>query len=563
MNLLLVFIFLTASVFSQKFSPFDSPDFCSQNITPTCNTTFSYIDELNSEIRPYLSDLVKTSYFRYFKLNFEKQCKFWNAQHFCATENCAVEILDEFNWTGVRDDMKPVKLGKIIHQDALEDEEVETCEDLDYSHIDDDHQCVYVNLVNNPERFTGYGGAQSFDVWKAIYSENCFPNSNPMEEKVQTESVNGEEPLAPDSNTCIEKNLFYRVVSGMHASIGVHLSNEYLNPTTNTFSPNLKVFMERVGTFNDRLSNIYFNYALVTQAIVKLSSIIPLESFIHSGYDDMTPSQQDQYHLLDNEEFERDDILVNKIIPTISSNTLFDTTNLFTDVDLKNEFRARFKNISAIMDCVGCDRCRMWGKLQTIGYGTALKILFEDPADKIKFRRIELVALINTFDRLSKSIESINNFKIMYLEHLDEVNKGLAKRGEYEKPGSDFAFPYFSGGDLMKKKNKKFEMVNDKKTDETTNKSTKSKKAPKIAPPKPSPIPRTFTMELKDTIVEVLEAALFVVNSFKTFPGTVFHVGIQLIDELWNIFIGKTKFTYESEVSLKKEQDEYLSLFEE
>lgn len=151
----------------------------------------------------------------------------------------------------------------------------------------------------------------------------------------------------------------------------------------------------------------------------------------------------------------------------------------------------------------------------------------------------------------------------MYLEHLDEVNKGLAKRGEYEKPGSDFAFPYFSGGDLMKKKNKKFEMVNDKKTDETTNKSTKSKKAPKIAPPKPSPIPRTFTMELKDTIVEVLEAALFVVNSFKTFPGTVFHVGIQLIDELWNIFIGKTTFTYESEVSLKKEQDEYLSLFEE
>jgi hypothetical protein len=32
--------------------------------------------------------------------------------------------------------------------------------------------------------------------------------------------------------------------------------------------------------------------------------------------------------------------------------------------------------ISAIMDCVGCEKCRLWGKLQVLGLGTALKILF-------------------------------------------------------------------------------------------------------------------------------------------------------------------------------------------
>ena len=52
-----------------KFSPFDSPDFCSQIITPTCNTTFSYIDDVNKAIRPSMRDLIKTSYFRYFKVN--------------------------------------------------------------------------------------------------------------------------------------------------------------------------------------------------------------------------------------------------------------------------------------------------------------------------------------------------------------------------------------------------------------------------------------------------------------------------------------------------------------
>lgn len=30
------------------------------------------------------------------------------------------------------------------------------------------------------------------------------------------------------------------------------------------------------------------------------------------------------------------------------------------------------------MDCVGCDKCRLWGKLQTQGLGTALKILFSE-----------------------------------------------------------------------------------------------------------------------------------------------------------------------------------------
>lgn len=29
------------------------------------------------------------------------------------------------------------------------------------------------------------------------------------------------------------------------------------------------------------------------------------------------------------------------------------------------------------MDCVGCDKCRLWGKVQTTGLATAMKVLFE------------------------------------------------------------------------------------------------------------------------------------------------------------------------------------------
>ena len=44
----------------------------------------------------------------------------------------------------------------------------------------------------------------------------------------------------------------------------------------------------------------------------------------------------------------------------------FDETKLFQGQfrELKEEFRLKFLNISRIMDCVGCDKCRLWGKVQ-------------------------------------------------------------------------------------------------------------------------------------------------------------------------------------------------------
>lgn len=39
---------------------------------------------------------------------------------------------------------------------------------------------VYVDLKDNPERFTGYSGPSAGMVWKAIYEENCFDVSEEM-----------------------------------------------------------------------------------------------------------------------------------------------------------------------------------------------------------------------------------------------------------------------------------------------------------------------------------------------------------------------------------------------
>lgn len=56
---------------------------------------------------------------------------------------------------------------------------------------DDDAEGVYVNLLQNPERYTGYSGTSANRVWKAIMEENCF----------------SEEGLL---DSCFEKRVFFR-----------------------------------------------------------------------------------------------------------------------------------------------------------------------------------------------------------------------------------------------------------------------------------------------------------------------------------------------------------------
>lgn len=79
---------------------------------------------------------------------------------------------------------------------------------------------------------------------------------------------------------------------------------------------------------------------------------------------------------------------------------------------LKEEFRQHFRNVSRIMDCVGCEKCKLWGKLQVHGLGTALKILFSGKYDSwnektphhygkksMLLERSEIVSLVNGFGR--------------------------------------------------------------------------------------------------------------------------------------------------------------------
>jgi Endoplasmic Reticulum Oxidoreductin 1 (ERO1) len=60
---------------------------------------------------------------------------------------------------------------------------------------------------------SGYKGEHAQRIWSVIYNQSCF---------------DGLSLDAPESIQCREKRVFYRLVSGMHASIAAHLSADYL-----------------------------------------------------------------------------------------------------------------------------------------------------------------------------------------------------------------------------------------------------------------------------------------------------------------------------------------------
>ena len=74
-------------------------------------------------------------------------------------------------------------------------------------------------------------------------------------------------------------------------------------------------------------------------------------------------------------------------------------------------FKNNFMKISEMMDCLGCERCKVWGKLQVTGIGTALKILLSSDSDRLSLTKHELVALLNSFGRHSTSIAELKHFR--------------------------------------------------------------------------------------------------------------------------------------------------------
>ena len=421
-----------------------------QAIVSDACVSFATLDNLNTELTPSLKAITQdTDFFAYYRLNLYNQiCPFWDdSTSMCGNIACVVNTLDNEQdipeiWRAEelsklegpkaahpgkqlqqeRGNQRPLQgtLGEDVGESCVVEYDDE-CDQRDYCVPEDERASAkgdYVSLVDNPERFTGYAGEGAHMVWDAIYGENCFPKSgsspsslgNSLSNKYQAANdlrsvlqANDPSSLSADDE-CLEKRVFHRVISGMHASISTHICHDYLNQTTGIWGPNIQCYKDRLAAYPDRISNLYFNYALVLRAVAKLRGYLENYTFCSGDPVQDHDTKSKVLHLAS----------------TVASRpAIFDESLMFQDPlaagDLKDDFRHRFRNVSRMMDCVGCDKCRLWGKLQTVGYGTALKVLFEYDEEKKDeenplLKRTELVALVNTLDRISSSLTALDSF---------------------------------------------------------------------------------------------------------------------------------------------------------
>ncbi|XP_013106797.1 ero1-like protein [Stomoxys calcitrans] len=425
-----------------------------------CGCEVDTVDHFNNiKIYPRLKSILVKNYFRFFKVNLHHQCPFWSddskcAMRFCQVQNCEEQTIPPglkeqgYNHNFMRpaaykyspeaqdpecsdaNDFNSI-LGLIdtsISDQAHKEFELWAKHDQaeeDFCIIDENEEgCQYVDLLLNPERYTGYKGDSAHRVWSSIYLENCFG--------VQNKSNTFSDYLAQMDlhKMCLEQRAFYRIISGLHTSINIHLCSKYLLSETKDFlapqgiwGPNVEEFKRRFSpeTTNGEgphwLRNLYFIYLVELRALSKAAPYL----------------RREDYYTGIVEEDQETKMAINDLLSVIESfPNHFDENALFSHspqgIRFKYEFKEKFRNISRIMDCVGCDKCKLWGKLQTQGLGTALKILYSEKlniatesglwdkphieADPIfRLKRSEIVALFNAFGRLSNSIFEMENFR--------------------------------------------------------------------------------------------------------------------------------------------------------
>ena len=131
---------------------------------------------INLMVVPYINRILETPYFRYFKVDLDKNCPFWDEPKVCYGEDCAVKLLSEaqvpselFAEANISDVTFPqfISERKIFGQwDSMQSAEFCTFDS-------EQSPGVYVDLLANPEGYTGYVGESARHIWESIYSSGC------------------------------------------------------------------------------------------------------------------------------------------------------------------------------------------------------------------------------------------------------------------------------------------------------------------------------------------------------------------------------------------------------
>uniref|UniRef100_A0A4W4DS10 Endoplasmic reticulum oxidoreductase beta n=1 Tax=Electrophorus electricus TaxID=8005 RepID=A0A4W4DS10_ELEEL len=413
-----------------------------------CFCDIESIDVFNNlKIFPLIRKLIEKDFFRYYRVNLKRPCPFWPDDSHCSIRDCHVEPCPEskipvgiksgnYNkYSLAANAIRDIKECEQAHElgainSTLSNQSKEAFED--WAHHDDaqDHFCglddetspeaEYVDLRLNPERYTGYKGPSAWRVWNSIYEENCFkPRSvyRPLN------------PLAPSrgecegfydwlEGLCLEKRVFYRLISGLHSSINIHLCAKHLLDEAwgkAVWGANVHEFRRRFGSAETkgegtrRLKNLYFLYLIELRALSKVAPYFE-RAFVNLYTGNV------------HEDSATKELLLQILTETKAFPMHFDESSMFAGHKMEAR-RLKVSKFCTPMHLQTSIPHLLFPSFKTQGLGTALRILFSEkeiknlpensPSKGFQLTRQEIVALLNAFGRLSTSIKELHNFRTL------------------------------------------------------------------------------------------------------------------------------------------------------
>ncbi|KAJ3966278.1 endoplasmic reticulum oxidoreductin 1, partial [Lentinula raphanica] len=133
----------------------------------------------------------------------------------------------------------------------------------------------------------------------------------------------------------------------------------YLIRATGEWGSDLQCYIIRVASRSERPEYFCFDAVLLLPAVSRMTPCLTQYVYVQG---------------LSQEEIGEAERNLGKYAGRFDESWMFDGLDA---ISLREDFKASFRNVFRIMDCIECDQCRLWGKVQTADLATAMKILFD------------------------------------------------------------------------------------------------------------------------------------------------------------------------------------------
>jgi len=251
----------------------------------------------------------------------------------------------------------------------------------------------YYDTLQYPEEFTGYDGSQ---IWRFIHEKIAFQD----DEMMSLDNYDSDSWKAD----------FNKAVSGLHSCISAQIvrgidkkiaANEEFEEDCVWTDADVE-FKRRLSPDGETplaLENMYFTYMLM------LSAVRAARDRLLADCDDGKIDAEAAESLRE--------VLA---YPLIDDDSIDIASRRLHDHAVKNrasketlwEARMRTRDLFRVMNCVQCNKCRLHGKIATMGLSTAFQLLLGkggEGGDVRVVHRVELAALMTTLSKLSTAVK--------------------------------------------------------------------------------------------------------------------------------------------------------------